>query len=433
MSNLRFLSPPIFEEDVEKTRIAGILNVILWAILVAGVVVAIFGGEVGFPLGTASALAIVILLVAVRRGYVRVAAIGVSVMTLIVPTLAIYMDGTLRTANASFYIVAVVGAGLLAGRRALLTFWALSAVAIGGVFLAEHAGYLASLKPPTMGSGIPVLVVFLTSLTLVTVLLWLTLHTLGRASSKATKRKAALIKSNQELQAIRDSLEQQVSERTRTAEEAREAAEAANRALEEQMWHVAGQDQLSETMRGDLDIPTLAARVIQQLCRYLDAQAGALFILRDDVLDLAGQYALPKGYDQRFLLGEGLVGQTAQDRQRRQLHDVPDCTFALATGLGEVTLRHLLFEPFIYEGQVGGVELGKLTPFTPAEVTFVEQAARRIALAFHIAQSRARIDALLTETQAQEEELRAINEELHAQAGALREHAQRETRATDVR
>ena len=75
------------------------------------------------------------------------------------------------------------------------------------------------------------------------------------------------------------------------AEKARKDAEAANRSLAAQMWQTTGQALLNDKMRGEQDVPTLASNVIQQLCKYLDAQVGALYVREDDVLKLAGTYA----------------------------------------------------------------------------------------------------------------------------------------------
>jgi hypothetical protein len=75
---------------------------------------------------------------------------------------------------------------------------------------------------------------------------------------------------------------------------------------------------------------------------------------------------------------------------------------------------------------VGALELGTLSQFSTAQLDLLDRAANAVAVAFHSAQTRMRVNELLVRTQqqaeelqAQEEELRAINEELLAQAENL--------------
>ena len=104
-----------------------------------------------------------------------------------------------------------------------------------------------------------------------------------------TEAKSRSRKGRKEAEAEKEAAEAAKEE----AEKARKDAEAANQTLAAQMWQTAGQAQLNDRMRGEQDIPTLASNVIQQLCKYLDAQVGALYVLEDDMLKLAGTYAYP--------------------------------------------------------------------------------------------------------------------------------------------
>ncbi|HDQ71297.1 MAG TPA: response regulator [Chloroflexi bacterium] len=211
--------------------------------------------------------------------------------------------------------------------------------------------------------------------------------------------------------------------------QARESAEAANQALEGQIWHTTGLAKLSDGMRGEQDIQTLANNVIRKLCQYLEAQIGALYVADDDVLSIAGSYAYTNKSSAKTIgFGQGLVGQAALEKQALMVADVPDDYITVSSGLGETVPRHLMLYPFMYENRVVGViEMGTLTEFSPAQTEFVLAALNSIGIAFNTAQARARIDELLHETQqqaeelqAQGEELRVANEELEAQTESLR-------------
>jgi transcriptional regulator with GAF, ATPase, and Fis domain len=179
-------------------------------------------------------------------------------------------------------------------------------------------------------------------------------------------------------------------------------------------------------------VVTLAQQVIQQLCRYLDVPLGAIFIREGSQFYLRGRYAYPATQQQRsFTFGEGLAGEVASRQQALLVENVPPGYLYLATGIGELEPTQLFLHPLVYEENViGVVELATLKQWTPRQSGFLNSVAESIAIAFHTAQTRGRIDELLMETQqqaeelqAQEEELRAANEEWEVQSESLRSMA----------
>ncbi|MBN1220388.1 MAG: GAF domain-containing protein, partial [Anaerolineae bacterium] len=213
------------------------------------------------------------------------------------------------------------------------------------------------------------------------------------------------------------------------AEQARADIEIANRALEAQVWQTTGQAQLNDKMQGEQDMETLANSVIQQLCQYLEAQIGALYVVKDKSLMLVGRYAYAsKSPAKEFNFGEGLVGQAALEKRVMIVADVPKDYITVSSALGETVPRTIMVFPVVYENRVVGViELGTLAEFTQAQTEFMQAALNGIAIAFNTAQARDRINELLVETQQQAEELqtqgeelRVANEELEAQTKSLR-------------
>ena len=208
------------------------------------------------------------------------------------------------------------------------------------------------------------------------------------------------------------------------AEQAKHEAEAANKTMEVQIWQTMGQAQLSEKMRGEQDIRTLATSIIQQVCHYLQAQTGILYIAEDQYLKPMGRYAYSqvKPTD-RFKFGEDFVGQAALEKRRLFVKNVPEGYLTVRSGLGKRPPKNILLFPFIYNDRVVGViELGTLGEFSQTQMEFIETALDSIAIAFNTAQDRARIDELLNQSrqqaddlQTQEEKLRGIDEELEVQ------------------
>jgi CheY-like chemotaxis protein len=191
---------------------------------------------------------------------------------------------------------------------------------------------------------------------------------------------------------------------------------------ERRIWQASGQSGLGDQMRGELAIPDLAQNVITYLCRYLEAQIGALYFSENGDLKLVGSYAYTKrkSLSDRFQVGEGLVGQAAMEKQPITISDVPDDYIRIQSGLGESPPHHILVIPFIYEDRVDGViELGRFAEWTDAQVAFLESVTENVAIAFQVAQARARTMELLEETQRQAEVLQAQTEELQAQTEEL--------------
>jgi transcriptional regulator with GAF, ATPase, and Fis domain len=263
-------------------------------------------------------------------------------------------------------------------------------------------------------------------------ILYVTINNLNRSLYRAQRSEVVSAQRYQELQSISSSLEQQVTERTRSVQAVQVEAENVNSTLEKRMWQIAGIAHLSELMRGEQDVVTLAQNIIRGLCEYLEVPVGALFILENNILSLAGGYAYPlddADTPNSFADDEGIVGQAVQERRTIKLSDVPADYIDITSGLGKASARNILVVPFIEENRVVGViEIGSFTELYPHQTQFIESVLKDIGIAFSTAQARARIDELLRETQqmaeelqAQEEELRAANEELEVQTERLRE------------
>ncbi|MBM4370494.1 MAG: response regulator, partial [Deltaproteobacteria bacterium] len=146
-------------------------------------------------------------------------------------------------------------------------------------------------------------------------------------------------------------------------------------------------------------------------------------------LELIAGYALQvrPGRNERYGLGEGLVGQAAREKRTLVVRNVPPDYATVVSGTGETSARHILVVPLLVESRVNGVvELASLAEFTPLQQQYLEQSMAVLGVAVEAAQSRDALSQALQhsqqlseELQAQQEELRATNEELEAQTRAL--------------
>ncbi|MBN2002505.1 MAG: hypothetical protein JXA21_04045, partial [Anaerolineae bacterium] len=187
------------------------------------------------------------------------------------------------------FLMAFILAGLMLGRTGIVIFGGLILLTIGGMAYAEINGILVNeFSAYTTTEDAIIISVFFT---LTFVIYYLAINNLTDSLMRLRRSEAVLSENNRELDAIRLGLEDQVTERTRNLETARQETEAANRALQAQMWQISGLAQLGDVMRGEQDLPTLSANVIQHLCRYADAAIGALYVRNDAILRQTGSYA----------------------------------------------------------------------------------------------------------------------------------------------
>ena len=344
--------------------------------------------------------------------------------------LSVYCLGTFLILTVSvhdesllLYPLAISLAGLFIGKRGILLF-------SGLIVLTTTAVSLTQLSKDTNLATITVLA-FLIGLS--GILLYVLVNMLQENYEKIRLDQQLLTSANQELEKGHIFLESQVKERTQAAEAAlaeaelaRLYAETARSGLEAQVWLATGQTLLADVMRGEQDVRELARNVIQQICRYLGVQTGALYLLEDKTLTRVGTYAYDERQDQprTFQQGEGLVGQAAEERQMLEIGNIPPDSRLITTGLVSMVPRQVLAFPFFANGQVMGViELAMLSPLTKEHVILLERSSENIGIAFLTGRTRERLEDILLKTQqqaeelqAQEEELRAANEELQVQA-----------------
>ena len=199
-----------------------------------------------------------------------------------------------------------------------------------------------------------------------------------------------------------------------------------------QTWLKTGQTELNEKIRGDQDLRALGNMIITYIAKYLNAQIGAVYLLTgDNTLKMMGSYAYSrrKNLSNEIKVGEGLVGQSALEKQTIVISNVPDDYIKVHSGTFESVPRNIIVTPCIFNEKVKCVlELGSLQEITDIQQEFIEQIGESIAIAIHFTEARSKMKTLLEKTleqseelQVQQEELRQSNKELEEQARALKE------------
>ena len=208
--------------------------------------------------------------------------------------------------------------------------------------------------------------------------------------------------------------------------------EEATKVREQQTWIKDGQSGLNEIMRGDKDIEDITKDIITYLTKYLNAQVGALYLYNKDKNDLTltSSYAFTrrKGVKTKYTLGEGMVGQCAKEQEIILVSPVPENYIHVESGLGETVPRVILVAPITFEEElIGVIEIGSVHEYDIRTEEFVNASLKSIGISLHSAESRSKVRTLLTQTQAQadelrkqQEELKQTNEELQVQQEELR-------------
>ncbi|HYG37238.1 MAG TPA: GAF domain-containing protein [Cytophagales bacterium] len=205
---------------------------------------------------------------------------------------------------------------------------------------------------------------------------------------------------------------------------------------EKRKWFNEGLAKFSDVIREHQhNLQSLTFEVLVFITKYMKAQQGGLFLLREDeekntYLELTSCYAFnrKKYTKKRIELGEGLVGQTFLEGKTIMYTEVPDGYTQITSGLGEATPNCLLIVPMKYNEQVEAViEIAGFEKYDKYQVEFLERLGEITASTLGAVKNTEKVQILLDQfkeqtelLKAQEEELRQNMEEMEATQEALK-------------
>src|SRR5215207_2059532 len=207
----RFLTPPVFQEDEQRTRVASFINAIVLSnipILVLFIITRVATGA-GELFGAANLVlaGIIITLLGVwlfmRAGWVRLAGYLHVTTIWVASTLIALLSGGINSTTFTSYFVVMLMAGLLLGWRPAIGFTILSILAIFQFADSE-----------TFGAAIEGTVLLIFG----AIFLYLIISSLQKAFHRAQANSSDLLLSNRQLIELRDQLELRVQERTAALE-----------------------------------------------------------------------------------------------------------------------------------------------------------------------------------------------------------------------
>ncbi|HEY9004849.1 MAG TPA: GAF domain-containing protein [Ohtaekwangia sp.] len=189
---------------------------------------------------------------------------------------------------------------------------------------------------------------------------------------------------------------------------------------ERRLWTNEGLTKFSETVRNHQNnLSELSQEVIRFLTRYMQAQQGGLFVIKEDeqkpYLELAACYAFDrrKFIERRIEIGVGMIGQAYLEGQTTMLTKLPQGYTYITSGMGEATPGCLLIVPMKYNDKTEAIiELASLEKFDDHQIQFLEKAGEFVASALQAVRTTDKMQSLLEASQRQAEEMRSTEEEM---------------------
>jgi HAMP domain-containing protein/CheY-like chemotaxis protein/signal transduction histidine kinase len=203
----------------------------------------------------------------------------------------------------------------------------------------------------------------------------------------------------------------------------------------EQDWLKTNLARFTNMLQGQRELATVGRMLLSELAPLVDAQHGVIYQAETEGpapgLRLLAAYADGQGGGsrERLAMGEGLIGQCAQDARRLLITEMPSDISPIGSGLFQAVPRNAIVLPVLFEGQVKAViELASLGTFTDLQMSFLEQLTTSIGIVLNSIEATMQTEGLLTqsqqlagELQTQQRELQQTNEQLEQKAQQLAE------------
>jgi PAS domain-containing protein len=214
-------------------------------------------------------------------------------------------------------------------------------------------------------------------------------------------------------------------------------AEAAERLLAERLGELEKQRRLDEQVARfeeimrlyfNQDIQSFCDAVANELAQLVEPLQIAIYLLEG--IDISAGLVLAGGYGcgpttggkNKFLLGEGLIGQAARSERTFYLHSPTDALARIESAIGSLPAHTVAVVPLNFNKKVQGVlEILSHAPLSADHLQLLEKLAKNLGASLESLSNRKRMELLYEEAQlnlqktlAQEEEMRQNLEEMEA-------------------
>jgi PAS domain S-box-containing protein len=216
----------------------------------------------------------------------------------------------------------------------------------------------------------------------------------------------------------------EVGSLARSVEVLKRSAEA----MAEHRWVSASAATLVGGLPGATTLAEFGRHLLSELMPIVGGGVAGFYVLDENAAQLrrvAGFGLADGAAPDTFRVGEGLVGQCAQERRMLILSDLPPEYLRIASGLGGATPQQSVAMPFLAKESVLGVlEIATFRPFGARKQKLFGEVMPVVAMNLEILRRNLHTHELLSQTQMQTRQLEDQREELLAQQKELQ--AQRE-------
>jgi PAS domain S-box-containing protein len=195
--------------------------------------------------------------------------------------------------------------------------------------------------------------------------------------------------------------------------------------LEEEKQSViaAGKERITDLIRKHNNLNDLTYDLLVNLIEYSDAVQGSFYIYNDEeqVLEHSSSYAYnrQKFRDQKFKIGEGLIGQAAFEKNYIYRKNLPESYAVLTSGLiGEQKPKSILITPLTGDEKIQGViEIASVkNEISQQTIAFLNELREIIGQSIFNIKANLATQKLLSESQILTEQLKKNEEELRKNA-----------------
>ncbi|MCC5921871.1 MAG: PAS domain-containing protein, partial [Cyclobacteriaceae bacterium] len=200
----------------------------------------------------------------------------------------------------------------------------------------------------------------------------------------------------------------------------------------ERNWVVNGIAEFGSKLRNnqELSLKQLSELLISDLVRYLEADQGAIYLFHENdestdfpYLQMVSCYAhdrKKKPFENKIRVGEGLVGQSIQERDTLFLSEIPEDYSYLFSGLGGSKPRFVVVVPVIYNDKILGViEIGAFNEINDYKVEFLKKFTDSFGSTVSAVSTSEITKKLLADSQAKAKELATQEEAMRQNAEEL--------------
>jgi len=201
----------------------------------------------------------------------------------------------------------------------------------------------------------------------------------------------------------------------------------------EQDWLKTNLANFSRMLQGQRDLITVSKTLLSELAPLVNAQHGVFFVSEtlesvdeEPSLRLVASYAFAerKNISGVIKFGEGIIGQSAFEKEKILLTNVPHDYIKISSGLGEAVPLNIIALPVLFEDNVKAViELASFEKFSGIHQTFLDQLSEMVGIVLNTIAANTRTEALLKQSQSLAQELQSGQQELQQTNLELQEKA----------